>query len=439
MTFLKTPEKIKTVAMILMTVEVLLYAMTERPLDAFSLPLLLVILSLAGGGLTVYLAFYKSYGSEKTAPPANTPNAQFFSLAGFAPYWIHLLGILCIGWIVKGIIKEYPPVLGYSDIIPQVQVLLKRFWAGELPYQPITEWGWEMFPTYMPFQWLPFSIPEFLGFDYRYFALAVWAIITMWIFRSNLFQQSGQASKWLFLILPFAYLYGQSHMFNATYEIMIGGYYLFVLYSFRNTSLWVRGIALSVCLLSRYSLVLFVPFYFVYMLLEEGTNKTLRLGLIMLGMGIVFYVLPFMSRDPLIFFKSYGYHSFAALGEWQHHQGMEMPIHLSNKLGMAGYFYKFGSGEVVDRLRLLQQTHLLLCLLITIGLAGLYYYHKQKERIQTPILFLIGGFKIYIGIFYSFIQIPYQYLFTVPVFSTIIAILYLGNFCFTPTNTTPRN
>jgi 1,4-dihydroxy-2-naphthoate octaprenyltransferase len=112
---------------------------------------------------------------------------------------------------------------------------------------------------------------------------------------------------------------------------------------------------------------------------------------------------------------------------------------LSNKLGMAGYFYKFGSGEVVDRLRLLQQTHLLLCLLITIGLAGLYYYHKQKERIQTPILFLIGGFKIYIGIFYSFIQIPYQYLFTVPVFSTIIAILYLGNFCFTPTNTTSRN
>jgi hypothetical protein len=89
----------------------------------------------------------------------------------------------------------------------------------------------------------------------------------------------------------------------------------------------------------------------------------------------------------------------------------------------------------------LQQTHLFLCLFITIGLASLYYYHKQKGRIQTPLLFLIGAFKIYIGIFYSFIQIPYQYLFTVPVFSTIITLLYVGNFCFkeprTPTINAP--
>ena len=110
--------------------------------------------------------------------------------------------LLLIGWfLLKSIIPNYPIDPSKSDIIPQVKILAGRFVSGEEIYTPITEFGYLLYPTYLPLTWLPFVIADWMHIDYRFWAYLIFSacVLTpvLWIKRNF-------PGRILVLLLPFA-------------------------------------------------------------------------------------------------------------------------------------------------------------------------------------------------------------------------------------------
>jgi len=122
--------------------------------------------------------------------------------------------------------------------------------------------------------------------------------------------------------------------------------------------------------------------------------------------------------------NGYRYHSLAALAEWTPRIADAQPWHLYRGYGLALFFYEYVPGSLVHKLHLLQRIHLLMSLLAVVLPAFLFFRQRKHYDLR---LFLIGSLKIYLAVFYAFIQIPYHYLYLVPAILTlpILLIVYL--------------
>ncbi len=352
-----------------------------------------------------------------------------------AMFLISFFGIWKCGDMLRTIIRDnpidfYDPV--GSDVLPQIGILVDRFLSGDFPYRLINEWTLQhdLYPTYLPLTWMPFVIPDVLGLDYRWLAFAV-LILAIWYYSYQLISWN---TNWIvmviFLVLPFLYLYAfleddNTGSFRFTVEPMIAGYYLFLATAIFSKSNWVRGMALLLCLLSRYALVLWIPLFFLVLLFKEKKSNLFKIiGWISLGV-LVFYVIPFLSKDPTIFLRGFEYHTEAALitftpYHWQA-EG-EIPVLLTQGYGFAIYIDAIIDGTRADKSNALRLLHFAsLCLMVFVSLITFF---KIKNRIDYRI-FLLGTLKIYLVLFYNFIQIPYNYLYFPLVFVSLIMFVLL--------------
>jgi hypothetical protein len=332
---------------------------------------------------------------------------------------------LLVSIMLYNVITRIPVDVHNSDIIPQMQVLVTRFLEGSFPYRPVTEWGYTLFPTYQPLQWLPFSFAELLKIDYRWTGLIVWlagVLLYQWKLRKERLQPPYLVALSLLPFLVFAAFYKfEWSVLAYTVELLIAGYYLFLAFSTRNRSVWLIAAGIVLCLLSRYSLIFWLPLYFLVLFFQWDKKKATVAGLLVLAGIVLIYVLPFLSHDWTIFLQGYQYHSGAALGEWMHAEPGQKAYHLFHGVGFACYFYDFAGGELVDRLKFLQKVHLGACI-FTVVCLGIWYFRWLRHRI-SPRVFLLCSLKIYLVVFYTFIQIPYIYLMLVPLFAGLPLLL----------------
>ncbi len=138
--------------------------------------------------------------------------------------------------------------------------------------------------------------------------------------------------------------------------------------------------------------------------------------------------IPFIIHDLSIFIEGLKYYSKATLGEWKIQDWQssgEKPFTISRGYGFAIYFYDFISGSVERRLNTLKIFHLIISVIS--GLSVFIIYLKKKNKIKDIRLFLIFGLKFFLMIFFVFIQIPYNYLFIVPLFLFIPILSELIN------------
>ncbi|MDX2001483.1 MAG: hypothetical protein SFW35_03575 [Chitinophagales bacterium] len=324
---------------------------------------------------------------------------------------------------IRSIFTDYAIDAKYSDIIPQIQTMVSRLLHGQLPYQIIHFQNYDLFPTYQPLQWLPFTLAEWGHFDYRWIALAIWLLaVGVFVWKAV---KIGHPMVYLQTALPFLFFIfikaKEPTLFAWTMEIMIAGYYLLLALSISSRSIYIIAGGIILCLLSRYSLVFWLPLYFLVLLFSWNRQRTLMAaGLVLIGVLLI-YVLPFLSQDAGIFIKGYQYHTGAALGEWQHYDGGTKPHHLFQGIGFACYFFDFAPGNLEQKLSLLKMVHLALSGSVVI-LLGLLYFFKLRTYLE-PRRFLLASLNIYLVVFYSFIQIPYQYLMIVPLFASLPLLL----------------
>lgn len=340
---------------------------------------------------------------------------------------LFLAGLLVLIPLVRPIIQQTPIDPSFSDIIPQLWNLVDRFRAGTFPYDPITDWGFTMYPTYLPLQWGPFILPDLLQFDYRWMSLGVLLFATaLLVVESNRLNLPFLIQVAL-LTLSFVALYYliefEPIIFGVTIESLLAGYYLLLGLSLFSRSMLIRATGILLCLLSRYALVLWLPLYLVIVLVESGRNKTIQLvGLLTAGV-LVIYVVPFLSQDLGIFLRGYEYHTKAALAEWSGQNWQTagaFPAQLTNGVGLAAWFFDSLPGPITTRLQVLQRLHLIGSVLVVLGATWFFWSHRARI---DPMIFAAGSLKLYLAIFYHFIQIPYVYLYVVPLFFSLIILL----------------
>lgn len=311
-----------------------------------------------------------------------------------------------------------------SDIIPQTEILVDRLLDHEKVYQPIQFEGYQLYPTYLPLQWMPYLICERLNFDYRWLAaFAFWIIALIFFIRyahgSNNILTSAFISCYPLIVWFTLMLYDQMQ-FAFMLESLIAAYYLFAMLSLAIGNKIACAVSFAFCLYSRYAILLWMPFYFFYKLLIKEYRSILVVGSILIFAFVLIYWLPFLRTDQSIFIKGYNYHSSAALGEWQHLNEKGQPVHLFNGLGLAAWGYKFmQQQDITSKLHIWQKIHFFTSAFVVLALAAVYYFKRNTIRAKP---YLMMSFKIYLIVFYVFIQIPYSYLFFVPVIVTSVLI-----------------
>ena len=364
----------------------------------------LFLSSLLFGIVLVYKFYNANISDEQYGPPKNK--------AFYATLLFFLAGLVLLGVGYYFVLAKHPVSAHESDIIPLIQVICRRFMAGEYPYRVINDFGYPLQATYLPLQWMPFTVAELFHMDYRWVAFAVWCIAALWVYARSQKINNRMLSVLMLLLLLGANCIllpdSNNRIIWATVEIMIAGYYMLLISGLNQENAIIQGIFISCCLLSRYSLILWLPLY-AFILFFSGKRKLL-LGsaTTVLVMVLVFYVLPFMSKDWALFYKSYKYYDKAALHEWTYLNYDGFPSQLYEGTGYAYYFYtRFTNLDIMERIKLMQKVHLVTCLAVIAVMAAWYWFNRKKINYK---IFLLASFKIYLAFFLFLIQVPYVYL-----------------------------
>jgi hypothetical protein len=324
-----------------------------------------------------------------------------------------------------------PPNPLQSDVIPTIQIMTQRLMHGQYPYHPVEFPGWSYIPSYLTMHYLPFIQAEMLSIDYRTWAYLIFVIVLV-LFVQNLKKSENIIeSLWniMLIILPFIFvikiLEYDASIFQYSVELLDVAYYLFLVYSLFSKSIYLRAFAIGLCILSRYGIVLWIPAYALIYYWEEGRKKTMLLSGLVLGMIFLLYVLPFMVKDPLVFFKGINSYDQMAVGQWSDvpswYAHVGKPYVLTQGLGFAIYFYEFLNGDLLGKIKTLKLIHILASLAVTVF--TILVYHFKSEKIKDINIYLMGSFGLFLTVFYNFVFTPYSYLFLVPFF-VLVSILY---------------
>ncbi len=336
---------------------------------------------------------------------------------------------LCVPPYIDAIRTTLPQ--DQSDIIMALTVYPQRWLAGQEVYRPLTaELGYFALPTYLPATWFPFVVPELLHLDYRWMSGAIFAVgIAVYLY--SVYRQRQPARRAFALaLLPFGLLYAvmmtEPGVVGWTVELMIAGYYLLLVASILQRSYWGQAAMLIICLLSRFSLVFWVPLHLALLFFQGSRRVALgAAGAVAAGV-LLLYVVPFLSHDWGMFMQVQHSYTDVALNEWRHLNAQGRPLHLYNGIGLGNFFYRHGGGSLLSRLHSLQTVHIALLLIIVAG--GAWLYWRQRAPRTDYRVYSVLVLKVYLTTFYAFVQVPYAYLACVGLFLSLFLALIAARY-----------
>ncbi len=364
-------------------------------------------------GLLLLVKFFKADVTLVTTPQPKRNN--FIVLA------ISLILLLVTGTLLASIFKEYPIDVKKSDIIPSIQVMVNRLLHGQYAYAPIYDFGYLFSPTYLPMQWLPYVAAEKSGLDYRWISFAIWGIgYLLIVFRS--LKSDNLLLKISIPLLLFGISYAidlkEPNLPRYTVESMVAGYYMLLITSLNSRNAFFIGICITLCLLSRFSLLLWLPLAAFVLVVSGYRQLVFKVIGVVAFLVAVLYIIPFLSKDWHSFQNGYEHYDRATLGEWQDNLNDDhMPNQLYAGTGFAHLFYESHTDwQIADKIKQLKKVHVLLSTGICF-IMGTWYWRNRKNIDNR--IFLMASFKIYLAFFLAFIQVPYVYLMTVASFVSI--------------------
>lgn len=375
-------------------------------------------------------------------------NAQLTTISTTTKYkWAYALLLIPTAWLayhlfpgLKAAIAPFPIDPTYSDIVPMLQVMSRRLLNGTNPYAPVNLHGYYGYTTYLTMHWLPFTVAEYFKFDYRYIpyfmsfiAVAVLvarqAISGRWLGALVLLYLVFRLQQEIQLMVP--------SVLGYTIELIVCAYYMLLILGLNLRNGWLQGMLIAFCMLSRYSLVLWLPL-FAFVMWASGHRKQLWQTIVGGFVTVLLlYVIPFLITNWKVFLESYGAYGDAALGEWNHiNPDTGRPYHLFSGTGFAYWIYtRLPQLTIPEKIKLLQRIHLIASLGV-VTLMGVWYAFK-KHKIDHRI-FLMVSFKIYLTVFLFFIQVPYQYLIVVGSFVSLAILAEQWRYKLQPLSTSEK-
>jgi hypothetical protein len=403
--------KYNSLFIVLIVLETILLFYTKAILGQTINSILYTICSLSIGILLLF-KFYNKTTEITTANTSKKVSVLYYALI------MALFSYVTIS--EHSVFSNNPISFSVSDILPSIQLMAKRFVQGTYVYDPTHEFGYLLYPTYLPLQWMPFTVAEILHFDYRWISMSIWMLGSSILFiRMNKATNSS-----LKLMVPFficllylSIIQNENMFFPHTVEIMVAGYYILLIAGLNSSSVWTNAIVFTICLLSRFSLLLWLPLWFFSTCISGNTKPAIKITLLVLLLITALYVVPFLSKDWAIFSNSMKHYTGAAIGEWGHMNPAGKPYQLFAGTGFAHLFYEqLQDWDVADRIKRLQKVHFIASIGITVLMSVWFMFYRKKIHLKV---FLMASFKIYLTIFLAFIQVPYVYLMVVANFVSI--------------------
>ncbi|MDW8348522.1 MAG: hypothetical protein RML94_16280, partial [Bacteroidia bacterium] len=327
-------------------------------------------------------------------------------------YLLGFVGFIAVLYHFFYVIDSYTLNYRGADMLPSIEILANRALSGQRVYTPLSEIN-RPDVLYGPGFWLPYTIPILLKIDIRWTSftfLMIGVALLWWQNSSKNIHVLLKCLGYVLIGLILRFYFFEIHDLKFSQEPLVIGYYLFLGITLlhqdkKHQWIWV-GIAISLCLLSRFSLLLWIPFYLFYVWRYEGLKKALKIFVVVMGIVLALFILPFGIE---------GIQKFANLPAFQSKQmaGRFATAPRHELLGMAKFFSYKDGWFIYD----LQRAFSLITMLVGIVLTILRPKWIDKEWL--PLAFL----KLTLVFFCNFLQIAYPYLFGPSTFlSLVIAI-----------------
>ncbi|MEM6343192.1 MAG: hypothetical protein AAF927_04910 [Bacteroidota bacterium] len=314
------------------------------------------------------------------------------------------------------IIARFPIDFRKADMLAVIEKQAERFLAAEPIYDIIPEiWG-GMPPIYLPAFWAAFVPAMALGYDIRWTTVILLGGSMLLIF-APLFSLKRTNFLVLLPLLPLFFLMEaiwtkKTFLFRFTEEGVSIFYYLLLGFVIWKQISWLEGLAIGLCLLSRYSFLPWLVIYGLHLLFFRPRRDFF----IVLGISLAIFVfclwIPFGTESLSFFLAHPGEYQDYAKRLWTHDS-----IFFEKTLGLAKYFS-------LDLVQLQHRLHLFLTLAAP-GILLATYWQKLKRADQNPHLdrfFLLCTLKLSLVVFYNLIIVPVYYLFYVNTFFSVLIL-----------------
>jgi hypothetical protein len=304
-----------------------------------------------------------------------------------------------------------------ADMLPIIRVMNQRFVTGQWYhiYDPIPEIWNGIRPIYLPAMWLPFAASTIFKFDMRWITVGG----LFFAFSSFMFLFHPKKHKILsvlgFLIsaILFCWLFSEqtNGFISMTEEGVVVAYYALLVLALLSGNMVFIGIATSLCMLSRYALIGWIPAFLLYLLLYKKRKQAVIFSVTGIVCLLVICILPF-GIGPFISLTTLPakYVGFAGI-VW-----VDSPDVFQFSLGFAKFF-----GQ--QRISLLHGTLIVLSFIVpALFILGCYVASKKQVILSNVPL---AALKITLVVFYNFIDVPYAYLFYTSSFISLLMIASL--------------
>jgi hypothetical protein len=362
-------------------------------------PILLFSVSLAIPLYFLYVLLRKQLDADENQVETKGENP-------FVAAFIGLFTIFLAYEALRKTFVKYANFATLSDVVPQINALYFRWKAGENPYYELPEYAWHPFPVYMPLHWLPLKMTDLLNCDTRWAGYIVLMIATG-IFAYLMAQHNkNKYTLWAAIMLPsialWAYIKWGEGDIPVTYELNIAGYYLLLAVALATRNFYWTLIGLICCLLSRYTMVFWMPLLGFIFLKEYPLKKSMLFLGVVVASVVVLYIIPFIAKDPTILSKGLHYHNFAAIEDWR-----ENPWTTDKGVSFTIYMKEHFTGNWEERVfksRIVQAV-----LMLSLLFSGLYLYFRRWANQINPYDFLLAMLHITVLFFYNFGPLTYRY------------------------------
>jgi hypothetical protein len=374
------------------------------------IPLASVLYTVTGVAVAWSLLFIKPAITKDSDPVFN------FKMIATRYRWL-LLGIalLVICRFALQWMEDDPLDYHSADMLPIIRIMCQRFISGAWlhVYDPIPEIWHGTVPIYLPAMWMPFSIPEIMHIDVRWLTVVLFLVV-LGIFLWRI--QPEQKDGWLlclcaFLLYWWLFADEKAGLLTFTEEGVVVFYYvLLTLVLLRKKQhIWLLGICTSLCVLSRYALVGWLPAMAFYFIFTKEWKNLLRFAFTGVACFLLLVLLPFGSHIINSMMGLPGAYIDFTARVWR-----DAPHVFSTSLGWA----KFFGSRRIEQLHYLLIT-LSLCVPLLAMVSGLLLHKKYKFPAGNLPL---AVFKLSLVVFFSFIDVPYLYLFYTSSFVSLVAV-----------------
>lgn len=349
--------------------------------------------------LIAYLYFDTVIGTASSADSPNTDKgkAQWVITGLF-------IGALCFAFVKYVLFfSSSPDTYTWSDVIPQLDALYDRFARGEQPYYPLAEIGHHPFPVYMPLHWLPIGLARATGIDLRDIGMAMLClailIFTVYQIRhtSGLWSQAAIAA--MPLLMLFFFYRGRDFIF--VFETPVAAYYILLAAGLYSRNIWLTTAGIAACLLSRYTMVFWLPLFAVVLWMNAPIRSSLKVWASVAAGILIFYIIPFYLREPSILRDGVTYHNNTVISGWETESyTIRLGFYLAPQ--MRDLFH----GSMAHRVYCTRVFQASVMLLLLIG--GVFSYYKIKQKVNFYD-FSLGMLYLFVLSFYGTSPMCFRY------------------------------